>query len=234
MSAPVSPVCAVRKSPSLLDYPGHLAALFYVGGCNFRCRYCHNPELMAPPASTYLWPELNELCNDLARQWVDAAVLTGGEPTTAPELPALVRDLRRRGWKIRLETNGSFPDVLEKLLPEVDCVALDVKCGAEDYPEWTGFSDVERLKASLALVRAHAADYELRTTVVEAWHTDERMDRVAQLVCGARRWVLQPFVPRPDLADRAFSNHPRTSVERLRQLRQRYQDCAKEIVIRGE
>ncbi|MBN1269368.1 MAG: anaerobic ribonucleoside-triphosphate reductase activating protein [Kiritimatiellae bacterium] len=228
-----SPVYAVRKSPSMLDYPGHLAAILYTAGCNFRCRYCHNAELVSSLELAFTWEQLDEKCERFATQWVDAAVVTGGEPTLAPNLLDLLQLLKNYGWKVRLDTNGSRPDVLEKVMPLVDYVAMDVKCGLGEYHGLTCFRDPGRIQDSIGLIKARAPDYEFRTTVVDAWHTDEQMRQIAELVRGARRYVLQPFIPREDLPDPSFRGHARTSSLRLKYLREMMNTCANEILVQG-
>jgi pyruvate formate lyase activating enzyme len=228
-----SPVCGFMKNPSMVDYPGHLAALFFTSGCNFRCGYCHNPELLQAWKKTIPYPKLAEACSAFSSQWVDAAVITGGEPTLAPGLEACIGFLQEYGWKIKLDTNGSRPDVLERLLAQVDFVAMDVKWSPEHYAERSGFSGVEAVFRSVELLKASGVDYEFRTTVVSSVHTDEEMDGIGRLVRGARRFVLKPFVPHENLPDPDLRHEPRTDPGRLRALKERLNDCADHVVVYG-
>ena len=233
MEGPDSPVYALHKNPSMIDYPGHLSGVFMVSGCNFRCRFCHNPELMRRRQKGIPWERLESMCEELKDNWVDAAAVFGGEPTTAKDLEALLKLFKRLGWRVKVDTNGSNPERLAACLPYMDYVAMDVKASEAGYPALTGYADTDRVRASIALVRERAADYEFRTTVIESFHTDEEMHAVGALVRGARRYVLQAFVPQEDLPDPALAREPRTSDERLAALRVLMQGCADEVTVRG-
>jgi pyruvate formate lyase activating enzyme len=215
-SASLSPVVAHLKQPTLVDFPGRLAAVFFLGGCNFRCGYCHNAALLATHRAGLPWERIEHACVSFRQHWADGVVITGGEPTLAPELPELIRRLKRHGFAIKLDTNGSRPDVLAAVLPEVDYVALDIKCSPATYPRLTGFAAVGRVAQSLDLLRAGTRAYELRTTLLEGFHTDADLRAVGQWIDGARRLVLQPFLPREDLPDPALRHAPRTPPQKLR------------------
>jgi pyruvate formate lyase activating enzyme len=227
-------VYAYLRHPSLVDYPGYPAALFFTSGCNFACRYCHNPALMRRRQAGLSWDRLRQVCEDFREEWTAAAVLSGGEPTMAEDLPELIDFFRDRSWRVKLDTNGSFPDVLARILPQVDYVALDVKAAPDRYRELTGFGEVERIRESIALLRAGETDYELRTTLIEPFHDDAQLHELADLVRGARRLVLQPFVPRPDMPDPTFRLLLRTSPDRLHQAAAILTGCAEEVLIRGD
>lgn len=228
-----SPVFAFLANPSMVDYAGHLAGVFFVSGCNFRCGFCHNPDLMRQRQAGIPWERLAAACKRFAAEWVDAAVISGGEPTLLPDLPGLLTWFRRYGWALKLDTNGSNPDVLSRCLSLVDYVAMDIKTDPEGYPGLTGFADVDRIRESIRLIREHARDYEFRTTVIEGIHDAERMRGMAELVRGARRYVLQPFVPKPDLPDPALAGKPRTSPDTLRRLQAVAAPAVTELVLRG-
>lgn len=231
----VSPVFGIMTQPTLVDYDGYLAALFFVAGCNFRCGFCHNPALLGPPRRGLSWPALAVRCRGFAANWVDAAVISGGEPTLAAGLGELVAFLRGEyGWRIKLDTNGSQPEALARVIDAVDYVAMDIKCAPASYGAVTGFADTAAITASLRLVRERAADYEFRTTVLEPLHSDAEMDAVGEWIAGAKRYVLQPFVPRADLPDPACGQARRTSPDRLAALAARLRGRAREIVVRGE
>jgi len=224
-----SPVRGWLPHPSLTDFPGRLAPVLFVSGCNFRCGFCHNAALLGAPQPGVSWGELDIFCRKMRREWADGVVVSGGEPTLAPELETLLRRLRGYGWAVKLDTNGSRPDALERALPLVDYVAMDIKCAPEDYPALTGFSDTDRIRDSIALIKARAADYEFRTTVLETFHTADDLAALRPWLAGARRYVLQPFVPRAHLPDETWSTAPRTSPARLRVLGEIFRDCVDEL-----
>lgn len=228
-----SPVSAWVKHPSMVDWPGHMAGVLLVTGCNFRCPFCHNAPLLADPRGGLPWSALESLLRRFREHWVDAIVISGGEPTLRPDLPRLVRFLRDRGFRVKLDTNGSRPEAIEAVLDEVDYVAMDVKCGLARYPALVGFGDPDRIARSIEMVRDRAVDYEFRTTVAEPLHDDAQMDAIAAVLRGSRRWVLQRFEPRGELLQPDCRVWPRTSPSRLRALKTRLASVAREVIVRG-
>ena len=228
----LSPVVAYLKQPTLVDFPGRLAAIFFLSGCNFRCGYCHNAALLAAHREGMSWNRVEHACVNFRKHWADGVVISGGEPTLSPELPELIRRLKRHGFAIKLDTNGSRPDVLAAVLSEVDYVALDIKCSQSAYPRLTGFTEVARIAQSLDLVRVHARAYELRTTLLEDFHTDADLVEVGQWIDGASRLMLQPFLPREDLPDPELRRRPRTPPDRLRAAAEILRPHVSEIICR--
>lgn len=227
-------IYAFLEKPSMVDYPQHLAAVFFTSGCGFTCGFCHNAELMGRKQTGLSWEALETACERFRQDWVNGVVITGGEPTTAGDLPELVRFFRERfGFDIKLDTNGSNPERLAECLPLVDYVAMDIKCGLSTYPDAVGFSDTGKIQQSIDLIKAQAKDYEFRTTVIETIHTDDEMRKVQDVVDGSRRYVLQPFIPRDDLPDEKFRTLPRTTSARLHELKAHMAGCADEILLRG-
>ena len=230
-----SPVYGYLRRPSLVDFPGRLAAVMFTAGCNFRCGFCHNARLLGHTREGLPWERLATTCREFREQWVDGVVVTGGEPTLwENELLVLLEMLRGFGFAIKLDTNGSRPDVLKKAAPLVDYVAMDVKCGLERHPEFVHFDSPEKIGDSVAFVKEHIPEHEFRTTVIEHVHTDEEMRAICSVIRGAKRYVLQPFLPREDLLDPQLRTAPRTSPDRLAYLRDYMADCAEEVVAQGE
>ncbi len=217
----------------MVDYGGHMAAVFFVSGCNFQCGFCHNAELLAKGTRGLDWDRLQRACERFREHWVDAAVVTGGEPTLQPDLQRLLRYFRNLGWSIKLDTNGSRPHVLRECLPLVDYVAMDLKAAPSRYAELTGCGDTNAIAESLALIRSEARDYELRTTIIETFHDDGQMAELGELIRGVRRYVLQPFVPRDNLPRRSFRKAQRTSLRRMRELGSLMRRYAGEVQVRG-
>ncbi len=227
------PVAAVLGQVSMVDYPGHIAAVLFTGGCNFRCGFCHNAALFARADATYPWEVIRERAHGFRDEWANGVVISGGEPTLATGLPRLIEEMKNLGFLVKLDTNGSRPDVLAAVLPRVDYVAMDVKTAPERYRALTGFGDTDAIARSMALLRDGPTDYELRTTVIVNEHHDACMEALGRWIGGARRWVLQPFVPRDDLPDPALRSASRTPVARLCELRERLVACAEEVLVRG-
>lgn len=205
-----SAISAMRTQATMVDYPGRMAALMFTSGCNFRCGFCHNPDLWGGKAKTYTYAQLEEHCRRFRKQWAEAVTISGGEPTLRPELPETVRFIKSQGFLLKLDTNGSHPEVLEELLPYLDYVAMDMKCSLENYPRLAGYSELENIRRSIRLIMTKAKDYEFRTTLLESFHTDEDIQTAAREISGAKRWIFQPFVPQPHLPDVAMRELPRT------------------------
>ena len=232
MTPATSPVSGYMPHPTMVDFPAHMAAVFVLPGCNFRCAFCHNSSLWQP-RETFGWDRLEQICHRFLDLWVDGAVVSGGEPTLQPALPELLQFLRRQSFAVKLDTNGGRPDVLRRVMALVDYVAMDIKCSLEQYPKVTGFADTALVAESIALIKAEAPDYEFRTTVVEAIHTDDEIQSILELARGARRFVLQPFLPREDLPDASLRQAPRTSPVRLKTLAERFRGAVTDVVVRG-
>ncbi len=224
---------------TLLDYPGKTACILFTPGCNFRCGYCHNPEFVLPEQLKKIEPSFIPEEHVLAflgerRGKLEGVVVTGGEPTLHRELPAFLRKVRDLGFLVKLDTNGSLPEMLDPILREglVDYVAMDVKTSLERYPELVGVSvRSEALKRSIALIMLHAPDYEFRTTVCPGHHGRDEFLAIARLIVGAKRYVLQGF--RPDITlDPAFASHPSITASDLEAVKARMRQSAKEVIIR--
>jgi len=230
----MSSVYAYLEKPSMVDYPKHFAAIFFISGCGFTCGFCHNATLMGEKQAGLSWEKLETVCAKFKKNWVSGVVITGGEPTSARDLAGLIRFFKERfGFAVKLDTNGSNPERLAECLPLVDYVAMDIKCGLSAYPEFVEFPDIGKIKQSIDLIRAEAKDYEFRTTVIETIHTDEQMREIYETVKGSRRYVLQAFVPRNDLPEEQYRNAPRTTAARLHELKKLMAGCAAEVLLRG-
>lgn len=230
----MSPVYAFLQKPSMVDYPGRYAAVFFTSGCNFSCGFCHNAPLMATRKAGITWARLEAACVRFRKEWVNGAVVTGGEPTCGANLPELLRFLKQQcGFFVKLDTNGSNPAMLRECLPWIDYVAMDLKCGLSAYPGLVGFADTDAIRESIGLIRESAPDYEFRTTVIESVHSDDQMEEIRQLVEGSRRYSLQAFIPRDDLPGERFRRVARTTSARLCALRSRLSGSVGEIILRG-
>ena len=228
-----SPVYALLEKPSLIDYPGCLCGVFFISGCNFSCGFCHNALLMGKKQQGIPWSRLDEVCRKFKNEWVDAVCITGGEPTLAADLIQLIEFFRGYGFKIKLDSNGALPDVLKECLPLVDYIAMDIKAGLSGYPELVGFTRTEKIAESVKLIMSSGVDHEFRTTIIEPFHTDEQMIEAGELIKGARRYCIQPFIPKDNLPDLRLRETKRTTPARLRRIEQLMKPYAKEIIVRG-
>lgn len=182
---------------SLIDYPGLISAIVFTQGCNFRCPYCHNPELVNPKLYQPCLPE-EDFFDFLAtrRGKVDAVTVTGGEPTIQEDLIPFIKKILKLGFAVKLDTNGSRPDVLDRLLRDhlLDFVALDVKAPSHKY--WSVIKapvKINDVRESIRLVIKAKIPHEFRTTVVASLLTPKDILAIALEIDGAKRFVLQKF-----------------------------------------
>ncbi len=229
-----SPVYGYLRNPSMVDFKGHLAAVFFLSGCNFRCGFCHNATLMGRRRRGLSWEKLERVCREFDGNWVTGAVISGGEPTLHDELDELIDFFKGFGWAVKLDTNGSNPDRLAGIVEDVDYVAMDVKAGRTEWTGVTGYGRIDRILESIDVVRTRARDYEFRTTIIEDVHSDEEMVDIGRAIGGARRYVIQPFVPRDNLPDPSFRAKRRTSPDRLSAVAALMEPYVDEVIVRGQ
>ena len=190
---------------TLLDYPGKIACTVFLGGCNFRCPYCHNSELLDGSAEAIMSQQ--ELLTFLSgrKGLLDAVCVSGGEPTLQPDLAELLAQIKAMGFLVKLDTNGSRPEVLKDLVSKslLDYVAMDIKNSPSRYRETIGVQwQQERIEESIRFLTQDHVDYELRTTVVEQLHDFQAMEEMTRWVSTLaggkkiKRWFLQPFADR--------------------------------------
>jgi pyruvate formate lyase activating enzyme len=183
---------------SLIDFPGKISAVLFLCGCNFRCPYCHNPQLVAPPASEAQGLSIAavEAFLEERRGLLEGVVLSGGEPTLQPGLPDLCRRLKAMGYAVKLDTNGSRPQVIRRLAAEglVDYLAMDIKTDLERYAGWISRRcDAAAVAESIQRVMAAGVDYEFRTTCAAPLITPAVIEAIARRISGSRLFALQPF-----------------------------------------
>lgn len=220
---------------TLADFPGHLSAVLFTRGCNFRCPYCHNPELVDP--RLYAKPMSEEavfsfLGSRVAR--LDGVVVTGGEPTIHHDLPALLRRIKELRLAIKLDTNGSSPEMIKALMEEelLDYIAIDIKSSAGFYARAAGTEvNTKAVRRSVELVTSSRIPHELRMTFVEPLVPLEEISGVAELARGCGLFLVQPFQPSKAI-DPSFLRLPRPSMERLEQVRTLLSELGLPAVVR--
>ena len=195
---------------TLLDYPEHLAATIFTGGCNFRCPFCHNGGLVLDPDSQPSIEETEVLKFLQKRRGIlEGVCITGGEPTLQPDLEGFISKIKEMGYLVKLDTNGSRPDVLKSLLEKglLDYVAMDIKASRENYARAAGLGASmaskrpvsgtpavsEKVQTSVELLKNGSIPYEFRTTVVKGIHTPEEFETIGQWLAGCRAYYLQAY-----------------------------------------
>ena len=225
---------------TLLDFPGRVACTVFLGGCNFRCPFCHNFELVdgsTPP----LMDEEELLAFLKSRTGVlDGVCITGGEPTLQPRLPGLLREIKAMGYQVKLDTNGYRPEVLRTLVEEglVDYVAMDVKNSPALYGATVGLEsiDLSRIEESIRFLLEDRVAYELRTTVVEPLHTEQTVADMCSWLLSlengkqAKQLFLQPFVDRDTVPVAGLNAPNRETLDAFLTL---LSPCAEHVSLRG-
>lgn len=188
---------------TLLDYPGKLACTIFTDGCNFRCPFCHNASLVLPDREKQRIDETFVLDFLKKRQGIlEGVAVTGGEPTLQADLEAFLEKVKALGYKIKLDTNGTRPEVLKRVIENglVDRVAMDIKDAPENYRLACGAAaDISAIESSKELLLCGTVEYEFRTTVVKGIHTKESLLSAARWISGAKEYYLQQFKDSGDI-----------------------------------
>lgn len=222
---------------SLIDYPNKICAIVFTQGCNFRCPYCHNPELISPEqnrdarglSSKHILSFLEQRTGKL-----DAVTVTGGEPLLQPDLGSFIKQLKGLGYSVKLDTNGSLPLELERLIEarSIDYIAMDIKSSLNNYERVSRATiDTGTITASIRMIMDSGLDYEFRTTVVKSLLEKADFYAIGRMIQGARLYVLQRFVPSKHL-ENELSNAPDYSDEELDSLKGIMEGFVKRCMIR--
>ncbi|MBE6677621.1 MAG: anaerobic ribonucleoside-triphosphate reductase activating protein [Ruminococcaceae bacterium] len=194
-------ICGLQKL-TLLDFPGHTACTVFTGGCNLRCPFCHNASLVKGGAEKLaegeLWGFLKKRAGLL-----DGVCISGGEPLLQQDIGDFIAELKKLGYKVKLDTNGTLPQHLVVLLEKglLDYVAMDLKNSPELYPKTVGKADFdfESVAESMELLRTNRVPYEYRTTLVKPLHSKESLMSLAALIRPDEHWFLQQYIDSGDI-----------------------------------
>jgi pyruvate formate lyase activating enzyme len=209
---------------TLIDFPGKVACVVYTIGCNFRCPYCHNPGLVDETIETRI--EEEDIFTLLQRKkgFLDGIVITGGEPTMhGNDLLHFMAKVKKRGFLVKLDTNGTNPKVLRKAIERrlVDYIAMDIKAPLSKYSATVARPvDIAAIQESVGLIIASCIPYEFRTTVVKSMLSPEDIEQIGHEIRGARRYYLQRFVPSKLLLNPQFKKKTTYSDEEFQALRE--------------
>lgn len=181
---------------SMVDYPGHVACTIFLSGCNLNCKFCHNPSLVKNQNSENEI-EVHEIMDYLNKRkgLIDGVCVSGGEPTIQEGLPDLIRPIKEMGYKVKLDTNGTNPRMVEKLLSEglVDYVAVDIKATEDKYQEVVDcYVNTDDIKKTIRLLMGSSIDYEFRTTMLPELDGND-IEEIVSYVSGCDKYVIQQF-----------------------------------------
>lgn len=205
------------KTITLLDYPGKVAAIIYTLGCNFRCGFCHNPEFVLPDAvkkqkDDSISEEVFFRFLNSRKDFLDGVVICGGEPTIHADLPRFISKIKNLNFLVKLDTNGSHPEMMHNLLENqlLDYVAMDIKAPIDRYDSIVGIMHNEnKYRESIALLLTSDIDYEFRSTIAKGWHTQEDIVAMSRDIAKAKNYFLQNYRPQktldPNFSGSAFS-----------------------------
>ncbi len=220
---------------TVVDFPGHVACTLFTAGCNLRCPYCHNADLIIPdhPPTISEASFLNFL--ETRKGLLSGVCITGGEPTLH-DLTPLLTQIKKKGYDIKLDTNGTRP---ERWIPWVrdnliDYVAMDIKVPLEKYDTMGASpSDKEGITKSVAFLISHPIPYEFRTTIHPNWISEKDIRKIGEWLAGAKRLALQPFTPSEKVLNPSACNGPGYGKEELLAFRAILAGTIEKILIRG-
>jgi len=225
----------IQKS-SFSDYPDKISIVLFVAGCNFRCGFCHNPELVYNRKNLpkYSDQEILDYLNK-RKKILEAVVISGGEPTIYKKLPVFIKKLKNIGFLIKLDTNGTNPSMLKQLINDkvIDYLAMDLKGPLAKYQLITKNNlNFKNITTSIDLIINSQLPYEFRSTVLPYFHQEEDIINMAKLITGADLYYLQSFVPRDDLVNKKLIKEKGFSKTDLREIAKKCQQFVKKCLIR--
>lgn len=184
------------QKTSLIDFPEKISAIIFTQGCNFRCGYCHNPELLNRADAKYSEEEIFEFLKSRVGK-LDGVVITGGEPTLQKDLKNFIEKIKDMGFCVKLDTNGTNPEMLEDLIKSnlLDYVAMDIKSSVINYEKTVSVNvNIDNIKKSINLLKNSDIKYEFRTTVLKNLISKEDFEQIGKEIEGAKKYYLQKFV----------------------------------------
>lgn len=193
------------QKTSLIDYPGKICTILFTAGCNFRCAFCYNRDLVLNPEAL---PQISEdeIIGFLKerRKWIDGVSITGGEPLLYKDIGSFIAKIKCLGLSVKVDTNGTSPELLSSLIDErlIDYVAMDIKNSLGKYEETSGAKvDACKINESIEIIKCSGIEYEFRTTAVRKFHTLDDFKDISEMLKGAKMFYIQNFRPAPGLID---------------------------------
>ena len=217
---------------TLLDYPGYVAATIFTGGCNFRCPFCQNTSLVNYEEEDLGEENILEFLKT-RKPYLDAVCISGGEPTIQRDLKNFIKKVKKIGYLVKLDTNGTNPKLLKELIDEklIDYAAMDIKNSKEKYNDTIGLKyDIKSIEESVDLLLKGSIDYEFRTTVVKDFHDDDDFKKIGKWIKGAKKYALQQFVDSENVMQDGLSSHPKEKLDEFKKILEKE---LKNVEIRG-
>ena len=215
---------------SFIDYLDKIASVLFTPGCNLRCPFCHNWRIAVDPQPPFLQEGIALEILESRKKYVDAVVVTGGEPCMHKELPKFLAKLKDRGFTVKLDTNGFFPDNLEECLASVDYVAMDVKTCIEKY-KLLGANETTELMRTMEILKMGKVPYEFRTTAVPEFVTAQDVTCIGEMVKGSKTHAIQQFIAQ-DTLDKRFQTLKPYTPETIHDFAKIIQPFTEKVVVR--
>jgi pyruvate formate lyase activating enzyme len=215
------------QKTSLIDFSPNVASVVFLAGCTFKCGYCHNPELVMHYSEV---PDIDEKevldYLDKKKMWVDGVCITGGEPTIYTDLPEFISKIKEKGLMVKLDTNGTNPEMISKVMKDVDYFAMDIKSHLDGYKDVV-CTDVEhdKIKKSIVLIKNSGTDYEFRTTVIPNLVGKKEIFKISKWLKGSKRFVIQNFKGRKPLINnqlRDIGSYSKEELEEMKRIASEY------------
>ena len=215
------------QKTTLLDYPGKIASTIFTGGCNFKCPYCHNRDLVFPPAYAIAYSEEEILNHLIAKKKVlDGVCITGGEPTLHKALPEFISKIKDLGLLVKLDSNGTNPKMIKDLINNglIDYVAMDIKHSKEKYNSIANMQhfDIAPINESIEFLKEGRVDYEFRTTVIRECHTSSDFENIGNWIRGAKAYYLQSYRESEQVINPIFSSYSPEELQAFAELLRTY------------
>ncbi len=225
------------QKTSLVDYPPYIVSTIFLGRCNFQCPFCHNPDLVKDYSNMNDISE-EDFFNNLTKRkgLIDGVCITGGEPTLYKGLPSFIKKIRDMGFLVKLDTNGTNPEMLKLLIEEklVNHVAMDIKAPKEKYSLATNSeADIKKIEESVELLKQKKVNYEFRTTIVPGLFSKEDAIKIGLWLEGTEKFFMQQFVSNTKLIDKEFENKKPYSIEELEEFKKILSNYITKVEIRG-
>lgn len=230
------------QKTTLLDYPGHIAATIFTGGCNFRCPFCHNMDIVEPDSYNMEPVSEDEILSFLKKRSsvLEGVCITGGEPTLNSDLKEFIEKIKNINTDdsrllVKLDTNGTNPEMIKRLIDAecIDYIAMDIKSSEDNYSVAAGLGNndvINKIKESISIITGSGIDYEFRTTVAEGIHDEYCIRGIGRLIKGAKRHYIQSFMESEYVPDKKLSTPDNETINKYVEIMKEYVD---EAYVRG-
>jgi pyruvate formate lyase activating enzyme len=219
----------------LVDFEPYTACVVFLAGCNFRCGYCHNPDVVFNNDKTSI--DESEFFSFLESRkgWLDGVVITGGEPTSYKDLPIFIKKIKDSGFLVKLDTNGSNPEMIKMLIHDkiLDYIAMDIKTDLESYSNVCGVNvDINKIRQSIDIIKSSGVAYEFRSTMVPGLISQDSLIKIGEFLKGSKRYVLQNFREKMDMIENRFKNIKPYKTEEMQKFKEIVKPYFEEVSIR--